>query len=219
MNKYGNTLEQSSSERQVRLNGRDWHVLSFLGQVRLIQSDDLNLVLGRGRLLAPRSVRAVIARWDRRGLVQRHYLAPGPPAVTLTAHGRYSLGLPTTHPVGLPSWTQIPHTLATASVAARYMTGFVESGVWSDPSNFSYTHTPDGVVETTDSFIAVEVELNRKSEERWRSILSDLANEWDKVHYWTNEDVGKALMRVASESLNEEQLNKFRFFNLGGEQL
>lgn len=207
-------ISTTTSQRKVRLNGRDWSVLSFIGQVRLIHSNDLSLLLGGGRELKPRSVRAVVARWERRGLIERHYLTRGAPSIALTAHARYLLGLPSNYPVGLPSWTQIPHTLATAAVASRYNTGFVEGGVWSEPTHFDFSHTPDGIVETPHTFIAVEVELNRKSSKRWAEILTALAKEWDVIHYWVASDVDTPLRTLLGEALPPAQQEKFRFFQV-----
>lgn len=208
-------LANIKGTKPVRLNARDWSVLGFIGQLGMIRTDDVGFLLGRGVPLAPRTVRAVIARWERAGFVERHHVTAGPSSITLTAHARYRLQLPTSFRVGLPAWSQIPHTLTTAAIATRYQTGFVEDGTWSHPSMFGTRHQADGIVETPEAFIAVEVELNRKSSDRWADILGELAGEWDRIHYWVAAGIEEPLRRVLEESLPVEQQAKFRFFPVG----
>lgn len=209
------TSREAVSIKPVRLGPRDYAALTFVASVRMIRLDDLALVLGYGRELQPRTVRAVVARWERCGLVERHRVTAGPSSITLTPHGRYKLRLDGDTPVGLPSWSQIPHTLTNAAIAVRYKTGFVEASSWSHPSLFDTSHTPDGVVETPELIGAIEVELNRKSVPRWQAILQDLNEHWDFVHYWIGPGIGDPLQTVLKDTLSTQQQGKFRFFELG----
>lgn len=209
------TSREAVSIKPVRMGPRDYSVLTFVANVRMIRLDDLALVLGYGRELKPRTVRAVVARWERCGLVERHRVTVGPSSITLTPYGRYKLRLNEDTSIGLPSWSQIPHTLTNAAIAARYKTGFVEASSWSHPSLFDTSHAPDGVVETPENLGAIEVELNRKSVRRWQGILRDLGENWDFVHYWVASGIGESLHTVLTDTLSTEQQAKFRFFELG----
>lgn len=199
----------------VRLTDRDRQSLLAVAQLRAIRLDDLAVLLGSGKPIASRTTREVAARWVQCGLAQTHRIGVGPSVVTLSAYGARLAGVPSDWPQGMPSWSTIPHTLTTAAVSVRYRVSDQVAGQWQRPAQRVGHHTPDGLIVGATATCAVEIELNRKSGERWTTIVNQLLDDYGLAHYWTTKPVAASFGAWVAASLPDADARRITVYPLG----
>ena len=171
-----------SDRGQIRLTPRDVAVLTFLSEQYGIRKDQLPQLIGD---VAERTIRALIDRWVRAGLVSRRtifagdhaWLWPTPNGLDLT-------------PLRLPYWEPRPGILdhvywvneTRFRVAKRHPDSRwiserrlrAEAGGANRPE-----HMPDGLVLRGGARIAIEVQLAQKSADRAAATLGFLTQTYD----------------------------------------
>lgn len=194
-----------------RMTDRDRQALRLVAELRAVRRDDVGVMLatlaGRGaHRLGPRTTRDVIARWTSQGLVVTEpYPGQGPAVVLPTPRTAALAHLGRPKP---PSWTDTPHTLTTAAVAGFYLARL--GGEWQSELRLRgilprTEHLPDGVWHPPADAppVAVEVERNGKSAERWAAIAGQLLSNYHRVDYWLSPETLPVWQRWASENLPE----------------
>ena len=171
-----------SDAGQVRLTARDLQVMAFLAEQYGIRKDQLPRLVGG---VSERTIRALIDRWVRAGLVSRRSIFAGTHAwLWPTREGLELSG------EALPYWEPRPGILEHVywvneirfRVAGRHPDSAwvserrlrAEAGGANRPE-----HMPDGLVLKSDRRIGVEVQLAQKSRERAAETLAHLTEAYD----------------------------------------
>jgi hypothetical protein len=180
----------------VLLGRRDVMLLGWLGDQYAARADQLEALLGCG----PRSVQRVLARLRDAGLVSTHRLLVGEPAwVTPTRAGLAACG--SGFKVWQPKVGQLCHVAAVNEIRL-YVQARSPSARWVSERSLARErrpgeHLPDGVVITGGQRVAVEAELNVKSDRRVRAILDELTARFDLVLYYCAPGPHRQLTRLA----------------------
>lgn len=154
---------------EIRLTERDVEVMTFLADHYGLRKDQLSKLLGP---ISERTVRALIDRWVRGGLVNRRTIFAGDHAWLWPTRAGLNLA-----PLKLPYWEPRPGILdhvywvseTRFRVAARHPNAEwiserrlrAEAGGANRPE-----HMPDALVLRGDRKIAIEVQLAQKSRDR-----------------------------------------------------
>lgn len=205
-----------------RLTDRDRAALGYVAALRAVRLDDVGLLLaalaGRGtQALGARTTRDVVARWQALGLATTEpYPGQGPAIVLPTPRGAALAHLGRPKP---PSWTDTPHTLTTAAVAARYLAGAGgawQSETWLRVGHPKGEHLPDGLWLPPGNVasVAVEVERNGKAADRWASIAANVLGQYRVVHYWLSASTQPAWQRWAGENLTQLDANRIKVYGI-----
>ena len=171
-----------SDAGQVRITPRDVSVLTYMGEQYGLRKDQLPRLVGD---VAERTVRALIDRWVRAGLINRRTVFAGdhawlwPTTTGLELSGR-----------SLPYWEPRPGILEhvywvneirfrvadrhpdAAWISERHLRA--EAGGANRPE-----HMPDGLVLKAGKQIAIEVQLAQKSRERAADTLAYLTQAYE----------------------------------------
>ena len=171
-----------SDAGEVRLTARDLDVMAFMSEQYGIRKDQLPRLVGD---VAERTIRALIDRWVRAGLIKRRTIFAGEHSwLWPTREGLELSG------EALPYWEPRPGILEHVywvneirfRVAERHADSAwvserrlrAEAGGANRPE-----HMPDGLVLKGDTRIAVEVQLAQKSRERAAETLAHLTGTYD----------------------------------------
>lgn len=205
-----------------RLTERDRAALTYVTALRAVRLDDLAVLLaalaGRGgNALGPRTTRDVVARWRTLGLATVDpYPGQGPGVVLPTARAAAITRQARPKP---PSWTDTPHTLTTAAVAARYLAH--AGGSWRAETLLRASlpkgeHLPDGVWQPLNgaAVVPVEVERNGKAADRWASIAAHLLSRYATTHYWLTENTRPAWERWAGQNLTAADQGRIHVYSI-----
>jgi hypothetical protein len=180
----------------VLLQRRDVMLLAWLGEQYAARADQLEALLGCG----PRSVQRVLARLRDAGLVSTHRLLVGEPAwVTPTRAGLAACGCE--FKVWQPKVGQLFHVAAVNEIRL-HVQDRSPAAQWVPERSLARErrpgeHLPDGVVITGGQRVAVEAELNVKSDRRVRAILDELTARFDLVLYYCAPGPHRQLTRLA----------------------
>jgi len=167
---------------QVRITKRDVEVVTFMGEQYGVRKDQLPQLVGE---VSERTVRALIDRWVRAGLINRRTIFAGDHAwLWPTREGLELSGDP------LPYWEPRPGILEHVywvneirfRVAAKHPDSSwiserrlrAEAGGANRPE-----HMPDGLVLKAGKQIAIEVQLAQKSRDRSAASLAYLSETYD----------------------------------------
>ena len=212
-----NTLRSDAG--QVRLTRRDVEIVTFMGEQYGLRKDQLPRLIGD---VSERTIRALIDRWTRAGLVSRQTIFAGDHAwLWPTRLGLELSGDP------LPYWEPRPGILEHVfwvnevrfRVAARHDDSDwiserrlrAEAGGANRPE-----HMPDGLVLKAGRRIAIEIQLAQKSRDRASATLHYLTSTYDGAWIFAREGGPWASLRRAMEALPTEALKKVRLLALGG---
>lgn len=200
--------------KSVRITERDMETLYTIAQLQAVRLDDVGRLLGGGAPLSERTVRGVVERWKRRGLVEAHRTLSGPSVITLTRAGAYLINADPSWPLGPPSWTLLRHALTTSAVAVTYMLDS-NAGQWQRPAYARKRHTPDGICVRGSLRAAIEIELNSKSSDRWGLIFDDVLTNYSAVHYWVSPSVRPVLTRWTNDNVSAQHRGRISILALG----
>ncbi len=197
---------------QMRYTERDMWALTWIGDQYGIRFDQLQWLLGQraggpmrsGAELGHATVRDMIERWQRAGLVEhRKFLVGQPGWVWLTRRGLEQMDLP--YRVWEPQASGLSHVYWCSQmrlVLERRWAARGHRAVWQSERRLRYeeeqqrrearaggttyttSHLPDAVVEVDDKTIAVEVELTAKTGARVRDIMRRVVWRYGRAWYF-----------------------------------
>lgn len=186
----------------IRFSERDQELLELIGEQYAVTVEQLAVLSGRSYAMG----RWLRDRWRKAGWVESRQLLPhGPAFVWLTPEGtrvaqsRYRTWRPNPSLIGhIESVTEV-------RVMLERQLGL---GVWECERSLAKAawsrskrrpHLPDGVLETSQGRVAIEVELQRKSRVRLNAILGELAQRYPQIWYFAAPPVLALLRSLAAE--------------------
>jgi hypothetical protein len=201
----------------VRLTQRDVEVVSFMGEQYGVRKDQLPQLVGG---VSERTIRALIDRWVRAGLINRRTIFAGDHAwLWPTREGLELSGDP------LPYWEPRPGILEHVywvnevrfRVAAKHPGSSwiserrlrAEAGGANRPE-----HMPDGLVLKAGKQIAIEVQLAQKSRDRSVASLAYLTETYDGAWVFARAGGPAAAVELAIGSLAPDRAKQVRLLPL-----
>jgi hypothetical protein len=206
----------------IILDDRDLDTLIWIGEQHAISLDHLRLVLGaRAKkptkepgILSASAADQVIKRWRTLQLIQQQKIVTcTPPWIWLTPHGLreldldfkpFSLRLGTLSHLHAINFVRI-HTEKNAMGAVWIS----QRSLWAEQprrrAGEDLPHIPDAEVHYRDASYAIEIELTVKSYTRLVSILQELVQMYDYIHYYVSEEAVQAVHNALSELSADEQ--------------
>jgi hypothetical protein len=221
-------MEQEKKPRKTRsdkgrviLNARDLHGLHFVGEQYGASYDQLRYILNRDNPLSLGSVRNVVERWRKQGLIETwRMLNDYEPWVYLTHRGLKELDLP--YSLWEPKLSSVPHYYEVNRV--RLYVESRGSGKWISErylrKHHVYSlviggreHYPDGLVEVVNRdgqqlHLAIEVERTpKKPQDLYENIVSLIRSKtFSQVYYFINEKTEKGVREVADNLPENERI-------------
>ena len=174
--------------RGVQITSRDVATIGWITEQYAVRTDVIRWLLGNGQPLSDSRTRAVVARWQRAGLVEsRRFFAGAPNVVWPTRAGTTLVR---------PGWRARPPVLSMLAhhhAVSRVRLAIERRGQGTDwicervlykQRATPEAHVPDGVfLSSRGPRTAVEVELTLKAADRLRDILRDLTLDHEAVLY------------------------------------
>ncbi len=173
----------------------------------------------RGAELGQATVRDMVERWQRAGLVEhRKFLVGQPGWVWLTRHGLEQMDLP--YRVWEPQVSGLNHVYWCSQVRLMLELRWVARGqqvLWQSERALRYedeqerrearavgnthtnSHLPDAVVELDGKTIAVEVELTAKTAARVRDIMRRVVWRYERAWYFVAPAAATVVQRAWSQ--------------------
>ena len=207
---------QRADAGQIRITERDVEVMALLSDHYGFRKDQLARLLG----LSERTLRALIDRWVRGGLVNRRTIFAGDHAWLWPTRAGLDLA-----PVRLPYWEPRPGILdhvywvteTRFRVAERHpdATWISERRLRADAGGANRPeHMPDGLVLKADRKIAVEVQLVQKSRDRAVASLDCLTDTYDGVWVFARDGGPFAATQRSLSELPETKSKRVRLLPL-----
>lgn len=191
----------STKSTGVQITERDLEVLGWIADQYAVRTDVIRWLLGEGRALSDSRTRAIVARWQRAGLVESRRFFAGAPNVVWPTRAGINLVRPgwRSRP---PNLALLAHHHAVSQVRLAieqrgHGTDWVCERVLYKKRSTHDAHVADGTfLSTKGPVTAVEVELTLKSADRLRDIVRDLTLDHEAVLYV----VGTATIGTAVET-------------------
>lgn len=198
----------TTAHRGIRLNARDLAALSRIVEGRVATLETVQLYLyvhdrGAGCLEGKRtlrSVRYVVNRWVRAGLVSTERNPFGGNTLVVAQKPAMELvDAPTGMRAGLPSMGILRHSVAVQRVGAELM---VRGYEWTHEVRLPWNdgHRPDGCANRLEENFAVEVDLTRKQRDRWIAIAHSNVARYNFVAYHTTHNLAPTLQRWVADA-------------------
>lgn len=217
----GTARKQRSDKGKIILTERDLFGLHWTGEQYAIRLDQLQKLIGRvarkqtrdERLITEATVKDLVARWQRAGLVKvEKFFYKQPRWVWLTQQGLNHLGLP--YKMWEADAISLNH-IYWINVVRLYIEETHGLAQWKSEREIRFEkgkvgHAPDAEVELSGQTFAIEVELTRKKSTRLIPILRTLASNknYDIIQYFTIPQT-EALVRNTIAQLPETLQRKF----------
>jgi hypothetical protein len=216
------TPHHRSHKGSIILDDRDLDTLIWIGEQHAISLDHLRLLLGarakkptkEPSMLSASATDQVIRRWRTLHLIQQQkILSSTPPWIWLTPHGLRELdldfkpfsprlgALSHLHAVNFVRMHTEKHAMGAEWISQRTL--LAEQPQRRAGENLP--HIPDAEVFYRDASYAIEVELSIKAHARLVSILQELVQMYDFIHYYASEEAARAVYNALSELTADEQ--------------
>ena len=217
---FGIARKKRSDRGSIKITDRDLAILRFVGEQYGVRIDQLARLLKRpddGELSAS-ATRAVVARWDKAGLVaSRKLIADDPRFVWLTRKGLEEVGLafkpwtPTVASLAHIFWTtQVRmHTEDRHPDSAWRSERELRNGRSMQTVSTESNHDVDAEIHLPQGVVAVEVELTSKSVERRRSIMAQVAQRYATVWYFAPANVHALLEQTAASVEHNQRIRVY----------
>lgn len=196
----GQQREKRADCGSVRFSGRDGELLRVVGEQYAISVEQLARLIGRTH----RTGRWLRDRWLRAGWIESGPLTrDGSSFLWLTGKGIRVAQSP--YRTWRPNVGMIEHIEAVTEV--RLLLEELRLGRWlcerwlasvSRSRSETRPHLPDGLLETGDESIAIEVELTLKSRARLTEIVRDLSERYPQVWYFAEPQLVSTLTEIAA---------------------
>lgn len=198
-----NVATSESKPAGVQLTERDVDTIGWLADQYAVRTDVIRWLLGNGAPLSDSRTRAIVARWQRAGIVDsRRFFAGAPQVVWPTRTGMALVR---------PGWRAKPPTLSL--LAHHHAVSQVRLAIERRGQGSSWVcervlykerstpdaHVPDGRFRSARGPVtAVEVELTLKAADRLRDIVRDLTLDHEAVLYVVGDaTIGRAVTAAA----------------------
>jgi len=187
----------------VRFTERDRWLLAFIGEQYAISLEQLEQLTERSRFTAV----MMRKRWTNAGWVEfRRLTASGPSLLWLAREGVRVAQSP--YQQWRPNGALAAHIEAVTNVRIL-LERQIQLGEWRCERELAHDaflpmhrrpHLPDGLLDTGNGQIAVEVELTLKGRTRLAEILTDVAQRYTQVWYFAAPSVMRTLAGLAQEA-------------------
>lgn len=205
-----------SDAGHVRLTQRDIEVMGFMGEQYGLRKDQLARFLE----VSERTLRALIDRWVRAGLISRRTIFAGQPAWLWPTRQGLELS-----PTALPHWEPRPgileHVYWVTEVRLRVADRHPDSHWTSERILRAEVgganrpeHMPDALVTKAGKRIAVEVQLAHKSRDRAGATVGYLTDTYDGVWIFAQAGGPTAALERAVDQLPSDRAKKVRLLPL-----
>jgi hypothetical protein len=192
-----------SDSGSVCFSERDGRLLELVGEQYAVSVAQLARLIGR----TDRTGRWLRDRWRQAGWIESRPLTrPGPSFLWLTPLGVRVA--PSPYRTWRPNASMVGHIEAVTDVRIL-LEPELRLGDWicerslaqhSTSRSQDRPHLPDGLLDTGDEQIAIEVELSLKSRSRLAAILEQLGQEYPQVWYFAAPPLRAALTELAAEA-------------------
>jgi hypothetical protein len=200
--------ELDRARQGVQITSRDIDTIGWITEQYAVRTDVIRWLLSNGQPLSESRTRAIVARWQRAGLVEsRRFFAGAPNVVWPTREGTrltrsgWRVHVPT---VALLAHTHAVSVVRLALERSAHGTSWVcERTLFKQRTNHQ-AHVADGVFRSNrDVDTAVEVELTVKSADRLRDIIRDLTLDYGGILYVVGDHKVGTAVQGAVDSLGE----------------
>ncbi|MCA9923706.1 MAG: hypothetical protein KC421_15110 [Anaerolineales bacterium] len=225
-------MQNSSKTRRsdfgtIQATERDLYILSWLGEMYAASLDHLRILAAiksnnaemqsNGRV-GYSAVKNLYRRWSKAGWIEKQKLLAGRPQwVWLSRRGLQQSGL--SYPYREPSLARLQHIHVVNAVRLFVEQKLENKARWVSERDINQVrkndrkkHLVDGEVLYQGVKIAVEVELNRKSQKRLASILHELKRDYQAVWYFADDSCYNTV-KTAVRRIPEHQ-NTFVLYRL-----
>ena len=195
--------KKRSDSGSVCLSERDGRLLELVGEQCAVSVAQLARLIGRTH----RTGRWLRDRWRQAGWIESRPLTRGGPSfLWLTPLGVRVARSP--YRTWRPNASMVGHIEAVTDVRLL-LERELRLGDWicerslaqhSTSRSQDRPHLPDGLLDTGDEQIAIEVELSLKSRSRLAAILEQLGQEYPQVWYFAAPPLRLALAELAAEA-------------------
>jgi hypothetical protein len=195
--------KKRSDSGSVCLSERDGRLLELVGEQYAVSVAQLARLIGRTH----RTGRWLRDRWRQAGWIESRPLTRGGPSfLWLTPLGVRVARSP--YRTWRPNATMVGHIEAVTDVRLL-LERELRLGDWicerslaqhSTSRSLDRPHLPDGLLDTGDEQVAIEVELSLKSRSRLAAILEQLGQEYPQVWYFAAPPLRPALAELAAEA-------------------
>lgn len=205
-----------SDKGRMQWTKRDREALQWIGEQYAIRMDQLAVLLGRSAteptrapgILGNETVRKLVHRWKKAGLVDRAILARGEPGwVWLTREGLDQMELE--YRLWEPKAQSLPHLFAINQArllvevrqpeAEWRSERMLNSGRPFLRSQTRLEHRPDAEVVLGQQVVAIEVERSVKAALRLRTIFYELARTYAGIWYFCPPAIQKPLEQALAQ--------------------
>ena len=201
---------------QVRITKRDVEVMTFMAEQYGVRKDQLGCLLE----VSDRTIRALIDRWVRAGLVSRRTIFAGDHAWLWPTRDGLELASER-FPVWEPRPGILEHVFQVTEVrfkvAAKHpdATWISERKLRAEAGGANRPeHMPDGLVLKAGKQIAIEVQLAQKSRDRAADTLSYLTRTYDGAWIFARAGGPTAAIETALGALRPEAAKRVRLLPL-----
>jgi hypothetical protein len=219
--------KRRSDYGSVQATERDMYVLQWIGQMYAARLDQIQ-VLGALKSddvaiqetgkLGDSAVKNLYRRWLKAGWIEKQKLLVGRPQwLWLSRTGLQHVGL--AYAYRSPSLARLRHIYWVNAVRLYVEQRLGDSAQWVSERDINQArkeahkkHLVDGEVLFQGMRIAIEVELNRKSQKRLASILQELKRDYEAVWYFADEACWQTV-QTAMKHIGSHQ-DTFVLYNL-----
>ncbi len=205
----GTVARNDGKRAGVQLTERDVAVLGWIADQYAVRTDVIRWLLSNGGTpLSDSRTRAIVARWQRAGIVESRRFFAGAPHVVWPTRAGMALVRPSWRSKS-PTLSLLAHHHAVSEVRLAVErrgqgSGWVCERILYKERATPDTHVPDGRFRSARGPVtAVEVELTLKAADRLRDIIRDLTLDHEAVLYVVGDaTIGRAVT-AAAETFGE----------------
>ncbi len=209
-----NKIHRRSDHGSVQATDRDMYLLQWIGQMYAARLDHVQVlgalksedasIQATGRL-GDSAVKNIYRRWLRAGWIEKQKLLVGKPQwLWLSRRGLRQVGLQ--YAYRSPSLARLQHIHQVNEVRLYIEQKLGDKAQWVSERDINQArktahkkHLVDGEVLFDGTRIAIEVELNRKSQKRLASILAELRRDYEAVWYFADASCWQTVQRAMSQ--------------------
>ena len=220
-------LKRRSDYGSVQATDRDLYLLQWIGQMYATRLDHVQVlgalkseepIIQASGQLGYSAVKNIYRRWLKAGWIEKQKLLVGKPQwLWLSRRGLQEVGLE--YAYRSPSLARLHHIHQVNAVRLYIEQVLGDKAEWVSERDINQgrkeagkKHLVDGEVLFDGMRIAIEVELNRKSQKRMASILQELRRDYEAVWYFADETCWQTVQTAMGHLGNYQET--FVLYNL-----